>query len=339
MIFFIEIFLLAVISISLTFLCKKKVFLLHNTGESHQSFIKSESTPLVGGIIIFFSFLINYQNISYFYIFLFFILVIGILSDSKKIKSAYFRLLAQFLIVLICIFFYDLKVETTRILILDNLLENNLTSVFFTVFCVLIIVNGSNFIDGSNLLAIGYFIILELTFIFLKDKGIVPNIDIFLNNLIFVLLLIFLLNLMNKLYLGDAGSYLLGFIYAFKCISLSISNPDISPFFIVLILWYPAFEILFSILRKLNFNRSPIKPDSNHLHQLVYFFLLKKIKSDVLRTNLVGVILNLYNLIFISLSLIDIYHTQYQIILFIANLSIYVFVYIRLLKIKLKNVF
>jgi len=336
---FIEILLTILFSLLLIFICNKKSFFAHNAGEVHQSFVKSKQTPLIGGIIIFIFTLLSFKNLTIAYLFPFLILSIGILSDIRKLKSAYLRLLMQFLLVVLFIYLYEMNIYTTRIYILDNLLENNYLSILFTAFCVLIVINGTNFIDGSNLLAIGYFIILECVFIVLNGRELNLDSIFFQDNLIYVLLIIFTLNAFNKLYLGDGGAYLLGFIYSFKCISLYVFNPSISPFFITLILWYPAFEILFSILRKVNFNRSPIKPDSNHLHQLIYFYLNKKISNQVIRSNSVGIIMNIFNFVFIFFSLMDIYNTQYQIILFVINISVYVFIYIRLLRFKLRNSF
>lgn len=339
MILFIEIILTILFSLIFIFICNKKSFFTHNAGEIHQSFIKSKQTPLIGGIIVFIFILLNFQNLTLAYLFPFLILFIGILSDIRKLKSAYLRLFIQFSLVVLFIYLYEMNIYITRIYILDNLLENNYLSILFTAFCVLIVINGTNFIDGSNLLAIGYFVILEIVFIILNGRELNFDFIFFQDNLIYVLLIILTLNIFNKLYLGDGGAYLLGFIYSFKCISLYVFNPNISPFFITLILWYPAFEILFSILRKLNFNRSPIKPDSNHLHQLIYFYLSKKISSQVLRSSTVGIIMNIFNFVFIFFSLMDIYNTQYQIILFVINISVYTFIYIRLLKFKLKNNF
>ena len=321
------------------FICDKKSFFAHNAGEIHQNFIKSKQTPLIGGIIIFIFILFNFQNLIITYLFPFLILLIGILSDIRKLKSAYFRLFIQFTLVVLFIYLYEMNIYSTRIHILDNFLDNNYLSILFTAFCVLIVINGTNFIDGSNLLAIGYFVILEFVFIVLNGRELNLDSIFFQDNLIYVLLVLLTLNIFNKLYLGDGGAYLLGFIYSFKCISLYIFNPNISPFFITLILWYPAFEILFSILRKVNFNRSPIKPDSNHLHQLIYFYLNKKISNQVMRSNTVGIIINIFNFVFIFFSLMDIYNTQYQIILFVINISIYVFIYARLLRFKLRSNF
>jgi len=327
------------ISFFLVFICKKKSILVHNIGEIHQNFIKSEQTPLIGGIIFFIYFLLDSKNLSFLHLFLFLILFVGILSDSRKIISAKLRLLIQFFIVLFFITSFDLSITTTRINILDLLLNNYYLSILFTALCVLIIINGINFIDGSNLIAIGYLISIELVFIILNFKGLRFDEIIFSNRFIAILVIIFFLNAFNKLYIGDGGSYLFGFIFSFKCISLYNLNPNLSPFFIAVILWYPAFEIFFSILRKLNFNRSPLQPDSNHLHQLIYLYLSKKISNDIIRSGLVGIILNICNLIIFLISLTNIYNSQFQIILLIFSIFFYVFVYIRLLRFKLKKNF
>ena len=165
MILYIEIILTILFSLLFIFICNKKSFFIHNVGEIHQSFIKSKQTPLIGGIIVFIFILLNFQNLTLAYIFPFLILFIGILSDIRKLKSAYLRLFIQFSLVVLFIYLYEMNIYITRIYILDNLLENNYLSILFTAFCVLIVINGTNFIDGSNLLAIGYFVILEIVFI------------------------------------------------------------------------------------------------------------------------------------------------------------------------------
>ena len=57
----------------------------------------------------------------------------------------------------------------------------------------------------------------------------------------------------NKLYLGDSGSYLLGLLFAIYLIDTYQINDSMSSLFIISLLWYPAFENLFSILRKIKF--------------------------------------------------------------------------------------
>lgn len=328
-----------IITLFLILFSKKTLLLLHISGDTHQNFIKSVKTPLIGGIAIFLYFFLDYKNINSYFLFLFFILIVGILSDLKIIKSANFRLIIQFLILLAFIIITNIGINDTRIILLDQVLQNKLFFILFPVICTLIVINGSNFIDGTNINTIGYFLSLELIFYYLGGKDLIIENPFEINYFLIILIILFLFNSFNKLYLGDSGSYLLGFIYSVKCIYFYDSNSNISPYFITLLLWYPAFEIFFSIIRKLNFNKSPLKPDTNHLHQLIYFFLEKKITNTVLASSSVGLLISLYNLIIFSIALRDLSNTQYQIILIFLNIFIYSFVYIRLLKIKSNKLF
>ena len=148
------------------------------------------------------------------------------------------------------------------------------------------------------------------------------------------ILLIF--NFFNKIYLGDSGAFLLGAAFGFMSIKLYLDNPErISSFFIVLLLWYPAFENLFSIIRKFYFSKSPMYPDNNHLHQLLYFFLTKKLSwNQVLLNSGVGLLINFYNFIILFIGFTKLYHTQFMIFLIFVNLFVYILVYLGLFKFK-----
>ena len=330
---FIFIIIQILISFLLLYFFKKNNFLLNLSGNKHQEFATEKKIPLIGGVIIISMILFSiFRNFNIFLIFLFAIFLVGLLSDLKKFNSPIFRLLAQFFLILICVYFLDIDLNFTRVNFLDYLLSNYLFALVFTSFCILIIVNGTNFIDGINSLVFGYYIIVSFVIFILKREGF--NIDFFfpITFLIPSLILLFFLNIYNKLFLGDSGSYLLGFLFSIELINFYLNNLNISPFFIILLLWYPAFENLFSILRKINFNKSPIYPDTNHLHQLIFSFFRKKNFSVLKSNNFTGIFINLYNITVISLSMIDPYHTQLQIILIILNLSVYCFFYMRLFK-------
>ena len=81
---------------------------------------------------------------------------------------------------------------------------------------------------------------------------------------------ILILNFLGKITSGDGGAYLISFLWGVNLIHISTNNYHISPFFIVLLLWYPAFENLFSILRKKKKNISVSFADNYHLHHLVF---------------------------------------------------------------------
>ena len=80
------------------------------------------------------------------------------------------------------------------------------------------------------------------------------------------------MNFFNKLQLGDGGSYLIGFFTAFYVINFISQNSLVSPYFAVLILWYPCFENLFSISRKIYQKKSISDADNLHLHHNIFLF-------------------------------------------------------------------
>ena len=138
--------------------------------------------------------------------------------------------------------------------------------------------------------------------------------------------------------LGDSGAYLLGFFIGFIIISSHISNPDISPYFFISLIWYPCFENLFSILRKLNREFSPLKPDSKHLHQLVFFFLTKKFNFKlILSNNLSSAIICFFNFLIIYISTLNPSSTIFQIKLIICSIIFYNVSYMLLFKFYKSN--
>tara|TARA_B100000674_G_C37955248_1_gene969288 strand:- start:744 stop:1751 length:1008 start_codon:yes stop_codon:yes gene_type:complete len=326
------IFLLS-FSAFLIFICRKNIILMNSNGNKHQEFVGNFQTPLIGGIIVYFSILFfNFYELNLFFIFITLIFLIGLFSDLKKLNSPNIRILIQIILTLFCVYLLKIDLSVTRINLIDFLLKNYIFALVFTSFCILIIMNGTNFIDGINSLAIGYYLLICFALLYLKSNGLNISFYFPLYFMITCLVCIFILNLFNKLFLGDAGAYLLGFIFSIELINLYLQNINISPFFIILLLWYPAFENLFSILRKINFNKSPVFPDTNHLHQLIFSFFKNKKLSQLKSNNLAGISINLYNALVIATSLTDPYNTQLQIILIILNLFVYTFFYMRLFK-------
>ena len=318
---------------------KKKNFLISTTGDHHQKFASSESIPLSGGILIFLGLIYFYNsNFLFFYVFSFLVLILGFFSDLKLLKSATLRLIFQVSLVVFFVFFTELKILDTRIFILDKLLENTFFNYLFVSFCILILINGSNFIDGLNTLNIGYYILICLVIYYLRSEELV----IYQDNLSFfilsILIIVFIINILNKIFLGDAGSYILGFIFSVILIETYNLNNNLSPYFIILLLWYPSYETLFSILRKNIVKKSPMSPDTNHLHQLIFLYIKKKFKIKLYYSNIISAnMINLYNAIIFIISINYISNTQVQILLILLNLTLYTVIYFKIYFYKLKN--
>ena len=136
--------------------------------------------------------------------------------------------------------------------------------------------------------------------------------------------------------MGDSGAYLLSLFTGIYLINLSTTNFFISPYFVILLLWYPCFELLFSMIRRSLKAMKTYNPDNFHLHQLIYTFV--KIKLN-LKNNLTvhfftSLVINSYNLVIFLIALNYRYDSKILIYLIVFNLIIYAFIYKIFYKIK-----
>ena len=308
----------------------KKKLLLNFSGNSHQKFTSSLQVPLIGGLIVFFTviFFIPIFNIVTKISFLL-ILLVGLFSDLKYLNSPRTRLFFQFIVVLSFLIIGNLQLVNTNIFFLDLLLQNYFFSILFTSFCFLIIINGSNFLDGINLLVSGYYLSITLIIFILNGKNFIFLDNISIINIIIVLLVLLFFNLCNRLYLGDNGSYLLGFLYSLILVNFYVKNTLISPFFIILLLWYPGFENLFSIFRRYFIKKSPLNPDTKHLHQLIYEYFKKKVffKNKILINNFPSFLIILYNFIIMFFATFFILNSKVLLLIIFFNISLYCYLY------------
>ena len=316
----------------------KNKYLLNFSGETHQKFLGTKKTPLSGGIflILFLSTILIEKDIMI-YIFLIFIFILGLFSDLKILSLPSRRLFYQFILIILFVYFSGINIISTRIVFVDYALQNYYISIFFTTFCLIILVNGTNFIDGLNGLVLTYYlIVVALLYKLNLLTGINFN-DLNVLNFSYLLFIMIIFNLLNKFYLGDSGVYLLGFLIGYILIKIHNYNPNISPFFAVLLLWYPCFENLFSIIRKFKFGKSPVSPDNRHFHQLLFYFLKKKFEfSNLSCNNYSSIIINFYNFLILFFGSYNIYNTQLLIILILINILFYTIIYLKLLNFRYK---
>ena len=178
--------------------------------------------------------------------------ILGFMSDKNILSNPKFRLIIQLFIISSLVLIENLKIEDLRILFLDQFLDNQYFNYFLTIFCIAILINGSNFIDGLNGLLSGYCLLILFSFLHVIN---LPEISFDELEMIYVLIysifVFFIFNILGKVYLGDSGSYLLATIIGYIGIKLVYQNPIISPYFIASVLWYPVFENLFSLIRRI----------------------------------------------------------------------------------------
>ena len=335
-------FFIAVIFITflIRYILIKKSFLLDNYSFSDHKNIKGQKKiilgpPLCGGLIIF---LIFFFEPSFYYlnIFVFFLLIIGILSDINILNSPKIRILLQLAAVLSFVLFFDIKVTDLRIPYANMLFQKSYISIIFTAFCILILINGTNFIDGLNTLVLGYYAMVIVSIILLASKF---NLLLNQNEILFliVLVVLYFFNFLEKIFLGDSGSYIVALIASFFLLHFTNNNPSVSPYFICLLLWYPAFENFFSIVRRSVERKKNYQADQGHMHQLLFFYLLKKYKLKPFSANTLSAsIINSFNLIIFVISFNYYNFTSILILLLVFSIITYLALYF-FLKIFVKN--
>jgi len=194
----------------------------------------------------------------------------GFLEDLTKRVGVRERLLATILSGVAA--WYLTGYSLTRIDVpgVDLLLAFSLVSVAFTAFAVGGVANAVNIIDGFNGLSGG---VLLICFAVLSSIAWSAG-DVHLSKLSLLFMLsvggFMLLNFpFGKLFMGDGGAYLMGFLLGWTAVMLPARNPDVSPWAPVAVCAYPLIETIFSMLRRLWNREHPGLPDTEHLHSLV----------------------------------------------------------------------
>jgi len=145
----------------------------------------------------------------------------------------------------------------------------------FTVFAVVGLTNGFNMADGIDGLASGYMLIglLLVAATALYITGAIPQFEWFVA-LFSAVSVFFMVNTnltpLRKVFLGDAGSMLLGFVMGWTLIYCS--QEPISAIHPVAAIWcvaIPVWDTIIVIARRFKNRHSPFEPDRNHLHHVL----------------------------------------------------------------------
>lgn len=210
------------------------------------------------------------------------VFIIGLTEDLTKKISVRIRFMTTIFVSTISVLLLDLSIKHVGVYLIDNLLALSPLSQIIAIIALTGLANSYNLIDGLNGLAsmIGMLALLSLSYVSLKNN------DLILMNLCMLtiggILGFFVWNFPKGLiFLGDGGSYFIGFIIAVISIALVNRNPSVSPWFVFVLNLYPIFETLFTIWRRLIYQRkNPTHPDGSHFHTLIYKRILKHNKNE-----------------------------------------------------------
>ncbi len=155
---------------------------------------------------------------------------------------------------------------------IDYLMAFAVVSVLVTCFAVAGVANAFNLIDGYNGLAgmVAVIILTGLAYVAnqVGDRAIMITAFTAAGAILGFMVWNYPRGLV---FLGDGGAYLIGFLAAELSVLLVARNPQVSPWFPLLLVFYPIFETIFTIFRRVVIGKThPGLPDAAHLHQLIY---------------------------------------------------------------------
>lgn len=211
---------------------------------------------------------------------LFFVFFGGLIEDLSKAVSPVVRIGFMLFAIL-----YAVYISGTMPLIrhlgdhrLDYVLSFDIAAILITCFAVIGISNAYNIIDGYNGLSSAASIINTAALAYLAFLLGDTTLLVISLSLIAAILGFFVFNYPHgKLFLGDGGSYSLGFIISLISLNLVEHHHLISPFAVLLLVAHPFTETVFSILRRKFIHKTrAMQPDNLHLHQLVFDRCLPK---------------------------------------------------------------
>jgi UDP-N-acetylmuramyl pentapeptide phosphotransferase/UDP-N-acetylglucosamine-1-phosphate transferase len=246
--------------------------------------IHLNETPRLGGLILILSLVFfvafsntneNIQLLKIILICLIPIIFMGIKEDLFHNVEPAIRLLALLFVgwLFRAKFTGPLPILTDIPFIGKLLLIQGGISAFF-ILSMVAVANGMNLIDGVNGLcgAVALSILSALLFISYKTADTTMLFLIF--NVMLVIIPFMLLNYpYGRIFLGDLGAYSLGLIVSMLTIILFGRHPEISPWGAVLILIYPATEVVFSLSRRMIKGATIYHADRAHLHLKIFHFL------------------------------------------------------------------
>lgn len=235
-------------------------------------------TPRVGGIAIFASLLLSVLfapdpvsgPYAKFVAATSLLFIVGLAEDVGFRVSPLGRLLAVACASLIVIWLFDIWLPGIGVPHLDIYFQHWVVGIPVTLLVTAGIANGFNLIDGVNGLAslaavVAAFALSQIA----SQAGFANMIQL---TLMFAVLMLgfFVVNYpFGFIFLGDAGAYTLGFVLSWFGVSLLINSPSISPWAILLTLFWPVADMLLAIYRRYRRMTAISAPDRLHVHQMV----------------------------------------------------------------------
>ena len=268
--------------------------------------IHNKIMPKLGGLAIFFGFILGYmlfctqtpQMISIL-IGGIIILIFGIFDDIKRLPASV-QFIGQIAAACVVVFYGNIIMQDVSAY--GIYINFGVFAPFLTIIFIVALMNCLNFIDGLDGLAGGIATIFFITIsIVISYTGIFNGLDASLSLIMMGATLGFLVHNFYpaKIFLGNSGSMFLG--YMISVISLlGFKNVTITSFIVpILILAIPILDTLFAIIRRLIKGENPTQGDRKHLHHQLLQMTSSQVKT-VLIIYFINILFSIVSIVYVT---------------------------------------
>ena len=267
--------------------------------------IHEKVMPKLGGLAIFFGFLLGYmlfcdQTPQMLSILIggIIILIFGIFDDITRMPPSV-QFVGQIASACVVVFYGNIVMQDVSAY--GIYLNFGSLAPILTIIFIVALMNCLNFIDGLDGLAGGIATIFFTTIsIIISYTGVYNGLDASLSLIMIGATLGFLLHNFHpaKIFLGNSGSMFLG--YMISVISLlGFKNVTITSFIVpILILAIPILDTFFAITRRILKGESPTKGDKKHLHHQLLQMTSSQVKT-VLIIYVINILFSFASLVYV----------------------------------------
>lgn len=235
-------------------------------------------TPRVGGIAVFAALALGslFIPVDVSLTYTKFIIATGILFTVGLVEDLGFgvspmkRLLAAFVASFLAILLSGIWLPRIGIPSLDWIMGYWAIGIPLTLLVTAGVANAMNLIDGVNGLAAFTAMVAATAMAAIASQAGYDAMTTWCMLLAACVFGFFVFNFpFGKIFLGDAGAYTLGFILSWFAIAILIKSPQVSPWALMLTLFWPIADTFLAIYRRFLKKSNTMSPDRLHFHQLV----------------------------------------------------------------------
>jgi UDP-GlcNAc:undecaprenyl-phosphate GlcNAc-1-phosphate transferase len=194
------------------------------------------------------------------------VVLFGLLDDVKDLGFKT-KFAGQFAAALIVIIYGGVKIKSLGMLLPDGVLLPDWLAIPLTLIVIVGITNAINLSDGLDGLAGGISLLSFLCIGYLAYSA--GNFGIALLSAATVGAIFGFLRFNTypaTVFMGDAGSQLLGFMAIIFSLKLTQGNATLSPLLPLLLLGFPVLDTITVMFERVTNGKSPFVADKNHLH-------------------------------------------------------------------------